>query len=72
MYKSIKIFNGDIVQLFRSHSCGEDCWEVLHQGLELRLRCLGCQQTWLVPCNRLLPRIKDIRSAQETKPKVAA
>lgn len=39
---------GDIVTLKKGHPCGENKWEVLRTGVDIKLKCLGCdRQIWL-------------------------
>lgn len=39
---------GDIVSLKKGHPCGENRWEILRTGLDIKLKCLGCdRQVWL-------------------------
>jgi len=39
---------GDIVTLKKGHPCGENKWEILRTGVDIKLRCLGCdRQIWL-------------------------
>lgn len=39
---------GDIVSLKKGHPCGENKWEILRTGIDIKLRCLGCQrEIWI-------------------------
>lgn len=39
---------GDIVQLKKGHPCGENKWEILRTGVDMKLKCLGCdRQIWI-------------------------
>ena len=39
---------GDFVTLKKGHPCGENKWEVLRTGVDIKLRCIGCdRQIWL-------------------------
>lgn len=39
---------GDIVSLKKGHPCGENKWEILRTGVDIKLNCLGCnRQIWL-------------------------
>lgn len=39
---------GDIVVLKKGHPCGENKWEILRTGLDIKLKCLGCDRDiWL-------------------------
>lgn len=32
----------DVVQMKKPHACGENQWEVLRIGADIRIKCLGC------------------------------
>lgn len=39
---------GDIVSLKKGHPCGENKWEIIRTGVDIKLKCLGCErQIWL-------------------------
>lgn len=39
---------GDTVTLKKGHPCGENKWEILRTGVDIKLNCLGCnRQIWL-------------------------
>lgn len=45
---AIKYELGDIVTLKKGHPCGENKWEILRTGVDIKLKCLGCdRQVWL-------------------------
>ena len=38
----------DIVTLKKGHPCGENKWEILRTGADIKLKCLGCDKiVWL-------------------------
>ncbi|MGM0396425.1 MAG: DUF951 domain-containing protein [Bacillota bacterium] len=39
---------GDQVTLKKGHPCGENRWEILRTGVDIKLKCMGCErQIWL-------------------------
>lgn len=39
---------GDVVSLKKGHPCGENRWEILRTGVDIKLKCLGCdREIWL-------------------------
>ena len=39
----MKVFNlGDIVEMKKSHPCGNNNWEVIRLGADIKIKCLGC------------------------------
>ena len=40
--------NGDRITLKKGHPCGENCWEILRTGVDMKLKCLGCDHViWM-------------------------
>lgn len=38
----------DIITLKKGHPCGENKWQILRTGADIKLKCLGCDRTvWL-------------------------
>jgi hypothetical protein len=35
---------GDVVRLKKPHPCGENSWEVVRVGMDIGLRCRGCDR----------------------------
>jgi hypothetical protein len=40
---------GDTVRLKKKHPCGSNEWRVRRTGVDIRITCLGCQRSMLVP-----------------------
>jgi hypothetical protein len=40
---------GEIVQMKKSHACGENRWQVYRVGADIGLRCLHCNRRQLMP-----------------------
>lgn len=39
---------GDVVVLKKEHPCGENKWKILRTGIDIKLKCLGCDRdVWL-------------------------
>ncbi len=53
---------GDIITLKKGHPCGENKWEVLRTGVDIKLKCLGCEKVvWLsrIDFDKRIRKIKD-------------
>ncbi|MCH4071930.1 DUF951 domain-containing protein [Pseudoramibacter sp.] len=35
---------GDIVAMKKGHPCGENRWEILHVGMDVRMKCTKCSR----------------------------
>lgn len=40
---------GDVVQMKKGHPCGSNEWEVLRLGMDIRIKCVGCGRSVLLP-----------------------
>ena len=52
----------DIVTLKKGHPCGENKWEILRTGADIKLKCLGCDKiVWLtrIEFNKRIRKIQD-------------
>lgn len=48
MNKRIHYNLGDKITLKKGHACGENQWEILRTGVDIKLRCLECERTiWM-------------------------
>lgn len=51
---------GDVLKLKKSHPCGSSEWQVLRQGADFRLKCLGCGHQMMMPRRQLEKNIGKI------------
>lgn len=54
----LELFIDDIVQLRKTHPCGNDRWRIVRLGADIGLRCLGCERKVLLPRRELEKRVK--------------
>ncbi len=40
----VPIKTGDVVRLKKPHPCGENSWEIVRVGMDIGLRCRGCDR----------------------------
>ena len=57
-----KIQLGDILVLRKGHPCGENKWEVVRYGSDVKLKSLGCGRIVMLDRPTLLKRIKRVVS----------
>ncbi|EFI41855.1 DUF951 domain-containing protein [Peptoniphilus sp. oral taxon 386] len=53
---------GDVVTLKKGHPCGENKWEILRTGVDIKLKCLGCdRQIWIsrIDFEKRIRKIKE-------------
>ncbi|NDI36933.1 DUF951 domain-containing protein [Chengkuizengella sediminis] len=57
---------GDVVQMKKQHPCGTNEMEIIRMGMDIRIKCLGCQHSVLMPRSKFVKRMKKvIRSKEE-------
>lgn len=56
---------GDIVQLKKEHPCGSDKWEITRVGMDIKICCLGCDRTVMLPRRKFEKRVKKIVERKE-------
>lgn len=45
-----KIFQlGDIVLMKKNHPCGSNEMEIIRMGMDIRIKCVGCKHSVLIP-----------------------
>lgn len=50
----------DIVQMKKSHPCGENRWQVIRLGMDIRIKCLGCNHSVLIPRREFVKKMKKV------------
>lgn len=57
---------GDVVQMKKAHPCGTNEMEIIRMGMDIRVRCLGCQHSVMIPRAKFESKLKKVlRSAPE-------
>lgn len=51
---------GDILEMKKSHPCGEKKFWVLRSGMDFRLRCVNCGREFLIPRVKAEKNIKKV------------
>lgn len=62
-----KVFGlGDIVQMKKPHPCGSNEMEIIRMGMDIRIKCVGCQHSVLIPRAKFEKNLKKVlKSAAE-------
>lgn len=58
---------GDIVQMKKPHACGENKWEILRLGADIKLKCMGCGRIIMMPHAEFNKKVKKLL-AKENDP----
>jgi hypothetical protein len=51
---------GDIVEMKKPHPCGTNAWKVIRMGMDIRMKCTGCQHSVLLPRSRFERKLKKV------------
>lgn len=51
---------GDVVELKKKHPCGSSQWEIIRMGVDIKIRCLGCDHLVMIPRIKFNKQIKKV------------
>ncbi|MFC6647657.1 DUF951 domain-containing protein [Paenibacillus rhizoplanae] len=62
-----KVFGlGDIVQMKKQHPCGTNEMEIIRMGMDIRIKCTGCQHSVLIPRAKFEKNLKKVLQSAES------
>lgn len=56
---------GSLLVLKKGHPCGENLWEVVKLGADIRLKCTKCGRLIIIPRLELNKRIKKVKEREK-------
>ncbi|UHA75379.1 DUF951 domain-containing protein [Paenibacillus sp. 481] len=59
---------GDIVMMKKPHPCGTNEMEIIRMGMDIRIKCVGCKHSVLVPRAKFEKSMKKVLRAASPKP----
>ena len=51
---------GDIVQMKKPHPCGTNAWKIIRMGMDIRIKCTGCDHSVMLPRLEFEKKLKKI------------
>ncbi len=57
----------DVVEMKKPHPCGENKWRIIRMGADIRIKCLACDRSVLIPRNEFTKKLKRVLQSKETK-----
>ncbi|MFD2117417.1 DUF951 domain-containing protein [Paenibacillus yanchengensis] len=54
---------GDIVQMKKTHPCGSNQMEIIRMGMDIRMKCVGCEHSILLPRAKFEKNMKKVISS---------
>ncbi|WP_210367596.1 DUF951 domain-containing protein [Bacillus sp. REN3] len=55
----------DVVEMKKPHPCGTNKWRIIRLGMDIRIKCEGCQHSVLIPRKEFTRKVKKVLSRQE-------
>ena len=50
----------DIVEMKKGHPCGENRWQIIRLGMDIRMKCKGCGHSVMIPRKEFDKKIKRV------------
>jgi hypothetical protein len=63
MVEMHNIAAGDRVKMRKKHPCGSDEWVVYRVGVDIGLRCVGCERRVILPRSQFVKQLKQVLSS---------
>lgn len=50
----------DVVEMKKQHPCGTNRWKIIRMGADIRMKCLGCDHSVMLPRRQFTKNLKKI------------
>ncbi len=50
----------DVVEMKKGHPCGENKWKIIRVGMDIRIKCMGCDRSVMLPRKEFERKLKRI------------
>lgn len=50
----------DVVEMKKPHPCGENRWEVIRMGADIRIKCQSCGHSVMLPRKEFTRKLKKV------------
>ncbi|GEL76337.1 DUF951 domain-containing protein [Tenuibacillus multivorans] len=50
----------DVVEMKKPHPCGVNEWKIVRMGMDIRIKCQGCNHSVLIPRKKFDKKLKKI------------
>jgi len=61
-----KEFNlNDVVEMKKPHPCGTNRWKIIRLGMDIRIKCVGCEHSVLIPRKEFSRKMKKVLEKAE-------
>ncbi|MGJ9385309.1 DUF951 domain-containing protein [Salipaludibacillus neizhouensis] len=55
----------DVVEMKKQHPCGVNRWQIIRMGMDIRIKCLGCEHSVMIPRKEFSKKIKKVLETKE-------
>ena len=55
----------DIVEMKKPHPCGENRWQIIRMGMDIRIKCMNCKSSVLISRKEFTKKIKKVLEHSE-------
>lgn len=56
----------DVVEMKKAHPCGENKWKIIRMGADIRIKCLGCNHSVMLPRREFARKMKKVLERAES------
>lgn len=50
----------DVVEMKKPHPCGTNQWQIIRMGADIRIKCVGCDHSVMLPRREFTRKLKKI------------
>ncbi|CAM4100500.1 DUF951 domain-containing protein [Mesobacillus thioparans] len=50
----------DVVEMKKPHPCGTNKWRIIRLGMDIRIKCEGCEHSVLIPRKEFTRKVKKV------------
>ncbi|SDN96496.1 DUF951 domain-containing protein [Alkalicoccus daliensis] len=50
----------DIVEMKKQHPCGVNRWKIVRMGMDIRIKCMGCEHSIMMPRKEFEKKMKRV------------
>lgn len=50
----------DVVEMKKPHPCGKNEWKIIRLGMDIRIKCEGCQHSVMIPRREFVKKMKKV------------
>ncbi len=56
-----------VVKMKKPHPCGANLWKIIRLGADIRIKCLSCERSVMIPRTKFEKRVKHVLTEEEVE-----